>query len=266
LRCLIVAGVLVLENGCYQRIAQELPEAFLQAQALFYELRDAIAAGVFDQADADGVLPFSASQGLVTLGIAERQGECMILTAPGRRYFIPDQGLYLGNYVLGAVKSLEMQLSHLQETVKTGQRLLINDPKFFASTIDIMFLMNYSSALHLAEFLTAKDGITNALDLGAGSGVWSVPLARTNPTMCVTAFDSAFVLEKTRIYTRRYGVSEQYRYQEVDFTTQDNWGAAPYDVIYLCHFCEVYSVEGNQGVIARCVRHLRPGGYLVYHR
>jgi ubiquinone/menaquinone biosynthesis C-methylase UbiE len=264
LRCLVGAGILSLKNDHYQQVAQELPGSFKHMVSAVYELRENIEKGLFEKVTADGMLPVETPQGLITLGIAERQGERLVLTEPGRAYFTRQQEFYLGTFVVQSLNTVKFLLQRLEEIVRTGQRVAVNDPKFFAGIIQTLFLMNYGVAQQLADYLSTKDGITTALDLGCGSAVWSIPLAHKNPNMSITAVDSALVLEKTRAYTERFGVSDQYRYQPViDCTTEEDWGKDIYDIIYLGHLCEGLLPEHNQRLIANCARYLRPGGYLV---
>lgn len=263
LRCLVAIGMLRLKGDHYQLVDRELPKSLKNMVSALYELYDSIEKGLFDKATKDGILPTETTEGLVTLGIAERLGKQLILTEPGRSYFIPGQEFYLGTFVLRSLNTVRFLLQNLEEIVRTGQRVAVNDPKFFAEIIQVLFLMNYAVAQQLADYLSTKGGITSALDLGCGSGVWSIPLAQKKPDLHITAFDSAPVLEKTKSYTERFRVSDQYRYQPIDCTAEQDWGKDIYDLIYLCHLCDGFLPEDNQRLITNCARYLRPGGYLV---
>jgi ubiquinone/menaquinone biosynthesis C-methylase UbiE len=226
----------------------------------------AVEDGVFDQVTEDGILPSNAPQELSQLGITEVMGSQQVLTGPGHHYFTPDQDRYLGFYLS---RTWELRthviIPRLAETIKIGRSAMQNksNSTHFSSTAKMFFSLNNDPAQQLANHLVSLEGVNTALDLGAGSAVWSIPLAQRKHNLHVDALDLLPVLDATRAFTERYGVQKQYSFLPGDFLTLDRWGQGSYDLIYMGYVCCMSSRAENQSLLTRCVRNLRPGGYLA---
>jgi ubiquinone/menaquinone biosynthesis C-methylase UbiE len=101
------------------------------------------------------------------------------------------------------------------------------------------------------------------LDVAAGSGVWSLALARRDSGTRVTVADSTAVIEKvTRRFAAREGVAEQYDYLPGDLRDLD-FGEAAYDVAILGHICHGIGAEASKQLFIRLYRALKTGGQLL---
>jgi ubiquinone/menaquinone biosynthesis C-methylase UbiE len=265
LRCLQSAEILVKTKDGSSHVRQETIKEFSDLKNTINILVDAVNHGVFDKVGEDGVLPSNAPQELSQLGIAETVGTQQILTAPGRRYFTPGQGSYVGSYVSYAWKLLGHLGSRLMEAVKTGQPVLRadNNPDFFAPLVSALFPMHHEAAGQLADHMTSFEGVNTLLDIGAGSGVWSIPLAKRKPQLQVDVLDFPLVLNTTKAFTQRYGVENQYRFLPGHFLTLEQWEPHSYDVIYANYVGDGFSATEIQRLFTACEKHLRPGGHLV---
>jgi 2-polyprenyl-3-methyl-5-hydroxy-6-metoxy-1,4-benzoquinol methylase len=263
LRCLQAAKILRKIDDDHYQIESEGLETFHRTMDVVSALVDAINDGIFDRVEEDGTLLGNAPDKLSQLGITESFKSKQILTAPGRRYFTPGQDSYVGNYVSYQWKLQEYLVSHLAEAIKTGKPILQNNPDFFDSLVSVLFPMHYEAAQQLADYVTSLEAVNTLLDIGAGSGVWSIPLAMQKSQLHVDALDFAPVLDTARVFTRRYGVESQYSFLSENCFVLEDWEPRPYDLIYMNYLTDGLSVTEIQRLLMACKKHLRPGGYLV---
>lgn len=151
----------------------------------------------------------------------------------------------------------------LPEIVRTGRPArAVNQEgegsEFFESFVEDLFPVGYPSARALAAaFPNAK----RVLDLAAGSGVWSIPLAQNSRDVRVTAVDWAGVLPATRRMTERMGVVGQYEFRagdlhEVDFGTG-------YELATLGHILHSEGEARSRALLGKVFRALAPGGSIA---
>jgi SAM-dependent methyltransferase len=101
--------------------------------------------------------------------------------------------------------------------------------------------------------------VVEVLDVGAGSGVWSLAVAERNPAARVTAVDLAPVLEvfqrnaKERSLERRVATIEG-GYLDVDLP------AGAFDCVFLGNVLHLEPPDRAADLVRRAARALRPGG------
>lgn len=103
--------------------------------------------------------------------------------------------------------------------------------------------------------------VRRSLDIGAGSGAYSLALARAKKNLRATAFDLPEVLDLTREYVRRAGLLRRFAFVAGDFNS-DGFGAG-YDLALLSAIVHMNDAGQNQRLIARAAAALNPGGQLV---
>jgi SAM-dependent methyltransferase len=100
-------------------------------------------------------------------------------------------------------------------------------------------------------------GVTRLMDLGGGSGVMSVELARRHPSLAVTVVDVATVCETGRDIVAMLGMSDRISFHAADIVHDPLPGG--FDVVLECDV-NVYGVE----LFGRVREALDPGGrYLI---
>lgn len=100
------------------------------------------------------------------------------------------------------------------------------------------------------------------LDIGAGSGVWSLTLARESADATVTAIDWPSVLEVAAETAERLGLAERLKtiagnYHEVEFPRGE------FDVAILGNVTHLETPEGNRALFAKILPALKPDGRVV---
>lgn len=176
---------------------------------------------------------------------------------------------YAGGVALHS-RMLRDNWDHLTETVRTGtvrRAVQGGDDRgeFFSEFVGSLYGMNTPGAEAVAAQLWKGEPPSpcRVLDIGAGSAVWSLALARRVPHARVTVAELPAVIEKaTKPYAVREKCADRYSYlpgdcHEVDF------GESAFEVVYLGHVCHGEGAEGSRVLFRRVHRALRPGGKIV---
>lgn len=204
---------------------------------------------------------------LLSLELLDKHDGKFQLNKQVEPYLDKDSQLYMGEYLkLDKLKEAWMQLP---EIVKSGKpAAMVNECKtaeeFFPMLAAAIFPLNYSVANLLAtELKTAQlPAGAKVLDIAAGSGVWSLPMATGNKDLSVEALDFPAVLEVTKRFASQNGVESQYAY------ISGNWSeckleADKYDLVLLGHILHSEGKERSEALLKECYRVLKKGGKIV---
>jgi ubiquinone/menaquinone biosynthesis C-methylase UbiE len=155
-------------------------------------------------------------------------------------------------------------LAHLPELLATGVPLMAMDGTlaergdYFAQVAPGLGHMYPAAA---AELAAAVDGDT-VLDLGAGSGVWSLAFALRAPQTQVTAVDLPQVLAGLRGNAAKLGVQAQVETIAGSYF-QVALPAKGYAVVILGNVLHLETPENAALLVRKAVAALRPGGTLA---
>ena len=100
------------------------------------------------------------------------------------------------------------------------------------------------------------------LDVGAGSAIWSLSIARLEPEATITAVDWPAVLEVARATAKRMGVDNRLttlagNYHEV------NLPSATFDLAIVANVTHLESHDGNAALFAKIHSALKPNGRIA---
>jgi SAM-dependent methyltransferase len=104
-------------------------------------------------------------------------------------------------------------------------------------------------------------GIHRILDLGGGSGAYSIAFAKAIPEVRCEILDIPEVVPLTAEYVSQAGVSARVGLRPGDML-RDDFGSG-YDLIMLNAICHMFSEEQNQDIFRRAHQALAPHGRLV---
>jgi cyclopropane fatty-acyl-phospholipid synthase-like methyltransferase len=104
-------------------------------------------------------------------------------------------------------------------------------------------------------------GIRRVLDLGGGSGAYSIAFAKASSDVQCEILDIPEVVPLTEEYVRSAGVAGQVSLRPGDML-RDNFGSG-YDLIMLNAICHMFSEEQNRELFHRARRALAPNGRLA---
>lgn len=187
--------------------------------------------------------------------------------AVASQFLLPSKPTFMG----GLFKHMGQLLPawmNLNETVKTGKPYWGVNQKddgkeFFVSFVEDLFPGNYPAAAALAQHLNPPDQGAgySVLDLGAGSGVWSVALLQQFSAARATAVDWQEVLEVTRRVTGRLGLEDRYTFSPGDLLEAD-FGSG-HQAAVLGHILHSEGETRSRDLVKKIYDALAPGGVLA---
>jgi predicted O-methyltransferase YrrM len=105
-------------------------------------------------------------------------------------------------------------------------------------------------------------GATTLLDVGGGTGIYSIAYLRANSNLRAIVFDRPEVLKTAERFAAEFGVADRTQLQPGDMFA-DSLPMA--DVILLSNILHDWDVTECQTLIHRCAAALNPGGRLIIH-
>lgn len=200
---------------------------------------------------------------LTSLGFLSKQDNLFFNTPDSFAYLSKKSADYLGG--LGHTNHLWNTWSNLTNVVKTGvaaHRSDINDR-------GDDWLSSFISAMHdratkqAPQQLAGIDlsGVKSLLDVGGGSGAYSMEFIRRKPEMKATVFDLPNVVPITQKFIRQNDFDAQITTHTGDYTTDEL--PAGFDLVFLSAIIHSNSLEVNQDLLHKCFRALNPNGKIV---
>lgn len=131
------------------------------------------------------------------------------------------------------------------------------------------WLAVFIAAMHERTTLQAKDtisrlnlsGVRSVLDVGGGSGGFSIAFVRAKEEINATVFDLPEVVSLARSYIRKEKLSGKVKVAAGDYNS-DILGKG-FDLVFLSAIVHSNSAGENQSLIKKCVNALNPGGQVV---
>lgn len=169
--------------------------------------------------------------------------------------------------LLGGYRQIGDQYwAHLPNFLKTGQPWIHMDDTvqsevhYQAQAASLAWMLT-PAADAAAEALesTLQGKIARILDLGAGSAIWSLTIARRNAGATVTAIDWPAVLQVAQVTAARLGLADRLttipgNYHDVELPESE------FDLAILGNVTHLESPDGNRALLAKSHRALKPGG------
>ena len=106
------------------------------------------------------------------------------------------------------------------------------------------------------------NGGKRMLDLGGGSGAYSIAFAKAAPALRAEIVDLPEVLPITQDHIRKAGLADRITTRAGDMLTVP-LESGSYDLVLLSAICHMYSPEENQKLFERAYAALAPKGRLV---
>jgi 2-polyprenyl-3-methyl-5-hydroxy-6-metoxy-1,4-benzoquinol methylase len=159
--------------------------------------------------------------------------------------------------------------AHLPKLLDTGKPMVRMDDsaeseKHYRSQAQALGWMLGPAADAAAEALEIGQTLKAPaiLDVGAGSAIWSLTMARRDPGATVTAVDWPAVLEVAVATARRFGLEDRLttitgNYHEVRYPETS------FDLALLGNVTHLESPEGNRSLMIKIRAALNPGGRIV---
>ncbi len=105
------------------------------------------------------------------------------------------------------------------------------------------------------------EGVRRVLDIGGGSGAYSIAFARANAGVTADILDLGPVVPIARRHIEEARLSERVKTRVGDLH-DDTYGAG-YDLVFISAICHMNGPEENQAMLERAFRALAPSGRVV---
>ena len=199
---------------------------------------------------------------LVALGLLSKSGDHYSNTPESARFFV--QGSK-DNHRDGLLHTANIwhRWSTLTEAVRRGTRVPIYQDSSPEWTPNFIAGMQRNSKDRAPTVVKAvgTTGVRRILDLGGGSGAYSIAFAKACPDVNCEILDLPEVVPLTAEYVRKAGVAAQVTMRAGDML-RDNFGSG-FDIIMLNAICHMFSEEQNLDIFCRARQALAPNGRLV---
>jgi ubiquinone/menaquinone biosynthesis C-methylase UbiE len=155
--------------------------------------------------------------------------------------------------------------SSLTDCVKSGGAVRSRGPEGFPETRTRAFIAAmHARAQDSAQETVRLSGIRDAkrmLDVGGGSGAFSIAFAKVCPELRAEILDLGAVVPLAEDYIREAGLQDRVRVRPGDMRTAE-FGEG-FDLVLLSAVCHMFSEDENRSLIQSCARALLPAGHLV---
>jgi (2Fe-2S) ferredoxin/SAM-dependent methyltransferase len=237
--------------------------------ALELDLFNAIGAGATAEEAARkmGTAPRATEmllQALAALGLVTKRDGVFQNSPVAARYFTSgskdDSRLALLH-----TANLWKRWSGLTECVRTGSPVERQAPATpgIDWTETFIAAMHRNAAVRSAPVVRAvgADGVRRMLDVGGGSGAYSIAFAKANPELHAEILDLAAVGPIAGRHIAEAGVGDRVRVRVGDLRADDL--GEGYDLAFVSAICHMLSPDENRDLLRRAVKALAPGGRVV---
>jgi SAM-dependent methyltransferase len=161
--------------------------------------------------------------------------------------------------------SLWATWSTLTECVRAGHAVRIREMRDRGDdwTVPFIAAMHRNAAFRAPLVVKAvgAEGVKRLLDVGGGSGAYSIAFASANPALQAEVFDLPTVLPIAEKHIAEAGLAARVRTRAGDLRT-DGLGS-DHDLVLLSAICHMLSPDENRDLLRRAARALRAGGRVV---
>lgn len=240
--------------------------------AIELRLFDALAGGSLTAAEVGRELgmPVERAEKLITacaaLELVERNGLGISNAPDVERFLVRGQPTYFGDYLLhlakGSYSGWGKLAEHLTSTAGPSRRNydLTADPEEARSLTESGYTGSQGTARRMARRYDFSP-YHHLLDLGGGSGVYSIEACRQNDDLRATVFDAPNVCMVTREFVEKAGLSGRIDTVGGDFTRDPLPQGA--DVVLLCGNLHAYDSNTAKRVIRKAYDVLPAGGGMI---
>ncbi len=200
---------------------------------------------------------------LAALGLLDKTVDLFSIPIDTRDALIPSRPGYVGG-ALGHMLSLWRTWSTLTEAVRAGTSVIERDQEAREHYVEpFIAAMHFRASRQAGRVLGHIDlrHVRRVLDVGGGSGAYSIAFCRANPDITAVVFDQPDVVPLTQHYAAEAGLSDRISTVTGDFT-RDELGR-DFDLAWLSQVLHSNSPAENAELIKRAYRALKPGGQIV---
>jgi ubiquinone/menaquinone biosynthesis C-methylase UbiE len=205
---------------------------------------------------------------LTAIGYLRKTGSRYGLWPVSATFLVRGKTAYMGAMAQALSLTLDAW-KDLTEVVRSGRsaetfNVAEKGKEFFPKLVASIFPGNFAASTVVVSRLPEKERrkIHGILDVGAGSGAWSLAFAQAIPQARVTTVDFPEMTAITQEFAEKFGVAARYKYHEGDFRQVD-FGHNAYDLVILGHIVHSEGETHGKELLRKSYAALRPGGKLL---
>ena len=197
---------------------------------------------------------------LCAIGLIEKKEDFFFNTDASARYLVRGSEEYLSR--IGHMLNLYRTWGTLTEAVRQGGSVT-------AREYDEVSLVHFIEAMHHRAKKTSGelvshidlDGVKRVLDVGGGSGAYSMAFARAKDDLHAVVFDLPEVTDLARRYITESGLASRIGTKSGDYN-RDDFGSG-FDLVFMSAIVHINTPAENRALVARAFRALNAGGRIV---
>jgi (2Fe-2S) ferredoxin/SAM-dependent methyltransferase len=201
---------------------------------------------------------------VTSLGLLSKQGDVFRNTPTSARYFAAG-GVNDSRMALMHTVGLWTRWSTMTECVRAGTSVSYREVTDREAVWTRAFIaaMHSNAALRAPQVvkMVGAENVRRLLDLGGGSGAYTIAFAQANPELRADLFDLSDVLPIAGGHIAEAGLSGRITLRPGDMR-KDDFGTG-YDLVLLSAICHMYSPEENRILLEKVFRAVVPGGRVV---
>jgi len=197
------------------------------------------------------------------LDLLEKKGNKYVNVPDTERYLVKGKRAYFGDYLIYQVKNdydgWKNIASRLRPPKRTYHAMMADPQAARAFTV-----AGYNSSISAGHKLAKEFNFSNYslfLDLGGGSGCYSIPAVQRHPNLRAIVFDQPNVVTVTEEFIAQEGVSDRVKTHTGEFFESEFPRGA--DLISYITPLQAYGKEDVQFLIKKAYDVLEPGGTIL---
>ncbi len=201
---------------------------------------------------------------LTAMGLLKKKGDRFSNTPAASKHLVEGKRGYMGG--LGHSLNLWTTWGTMTDAVRKGTAAILREPinerqsEWIETFITAMHMRAKQQAPKVVSYLNLK-GVSKVLDVGGGSGAFSIAFVKAKKGLSATVFDLPNVINLTRKYVERDGMGEFVDTVPGDYLKDDL--GSKYDLVFLSEIIHSNSPDEVKLLFKKCVEALNPGGQLV---
>ena len=201
---------------------------------------------------------------LVSMGLLAKQDGTFRNTPVTARYFVAGSKDY-AQPALMHTAHLWQRWSTLTDCVRAGTSVTYQEvPRGGTEWTQAFIAAMHRNARERAPLVVqavGTEGVERMLDVGGGSGAYSIAFAKASEKLRSELLDRPAVLPIAQGHIREAGLADRIKTREGDLRS-DKLGSG-YNLVLLSAICHMLSPEENRDLVKRCYKALAPKGRLV---
>jgi len=208
---------------------------------------------------------------LAGMEIIKKECELFYNTEKGNEFLVTTSPTYLGSFLLYADQWSKILTSNFDILIKNGppdqQHIDVSDERIWTESSRLSAAYQYcGEAQHIARIVSSLPEFSNMkqmLDLGGGSGFFSMAIIQAHPTMQAVIFEQPSVAVVAREFIKDYDMGERVSTMEGDYINAELGG--PYDFIFASATLNFYK-HNLDSLFIKIFNSLTPGGVFMTHQ